>query len=382
MQVPLLDLKAQYAPLRDEIRKAMDEVCDSQYFILGPRVQDFETHVAAYCGAAYAVGLSSGTDAILAALMALEIGPDAAVVTSPYTFFATGGSIARLGAVPLFADIDPVTFNIDPALARQVLESPPSRFQDRKLKALLPVHLYGQCADMDPLLALAAEFNCPIIEDAAQAIGAEYPARDEVKKAGSLGRIGCFSFFPSKNLGGFGDGGMALTNNAALADKLRAIRVHGSTVKYKHHTLSGNFRLDALQAAVLDVKLKYLDGWHKARQAHAAFYNQAFAGTPVRTPQAVYAGRGLTHPHIYNQYVIRVHDRDRVRDRLAAAGIGCEIYYPIPLHLQKCFRDLGYRAGDFPESEKAATETLALPVYPELTEPMQRQVVDAVLGAL
>ncbi len=382
MKVPLLDLKAQYAPLREEIRKVIDEVCDSQYFILGPRVQDFETHVAAYCGAGHAVGLSSGTDALLAALMALKIGPGTAVVTSPYTFFSTGGSINRLGAVPLFADIDPVTFNIDPALVRKVLESPPARFRDSKPKALLPVHLYGQCADMDPMLALAGEFNCPVIEDAAQAIGAEYPAQDGVKKAGSMGHIGCFSFFPSKNLGGFGDGGMAITNNAALADTLRTIRVHGSTVKYKHLMLSGNFRLDALQAAVLDVKLKYLDGWHKARRAHAAFYDRAFANTPVQTPQAVYAGRGLTHPHIYNQYVIRVHDRDRVRDRLVAAGIGCEIYYPIPLHLQECFRSLGYRKGDFPESEKAANETLALPVYPELTEPMMKQVADAVLGAL
>jgi dTDP-4-amino-4,6-dideoxygalactose transaminase len=382
MKVPLLDLKAQYAPLREEIRKALDEVCDSQYFILGPRVQAFEAHAAAYCGVSHAVGLSSGTDALLAALMALDIGPGDAVVTSPYTFFATGGSIARLGAVPLFADIEPATFNLDPKLVRKVLEAPPARFRDRKLKALLPVHLYGQCAAMDPLRELAEEFQGVVVEDAAQAIGAEYPAKDGAKKAGAMGRIGCFSFFPSKNLGGFGDGGMAVTNDAALADKLRAIRVHGSTVKYRHFLVGANFRLDALQAAVLEVKLKHLDGWHAARRAHAAWYDRAFAGTPVRTPPAVYAGRGLAQPHIYNQYVVRVPNRDRVRDRLAAAEIGCEIYYPLPLHLQECFRDLGYRAGDFPESERAAAETLALPVYPELTEPMLRQVAEAVLAAV
>ncbi len=382
MKVPLLDLKAQYAPLREEIRRALDEVCDAQQFILGPRVQAFEEHLAAYCGTAHAVGLSSGTDALLAALMALEVGPGDAVVTSPYTFFATAGSIVRLGAVPLFADIDPVTFNLDPALARKALVAPPSRFRERKIKALLPVHLYGQCAAMDPLLELAAEFKCPVVEDAAQAIGAEYPAPGGPKKAGAMGRIGCFSFFPSKNLGGFGDGGLAVTGDAALAEKLRALRVHGSTVKYLHHLLSGNFRLDALQAAVLDVKLKYLDGWHAARRAHAAWYDRAFAGTPVRTPPAVYAGRGLTQPHIYNQYVVRVPRRDQVRAKLHAAGIGCEIYYPIPLHLQECFRSLGYRAGDFPESERAAAETLALPVYPELTEPRQQAVAAAVLEAL
>ncbi len=382
MNVPLLDLKAQYATLRDKIRKAIDDVCDAQQFILGPRVQDFETHLAAYCGSTHAVGLSSGTDALLAALMALDVGPGDAVVTSPYTFFATVGSIVRLGAVPLFVDIDPGTFNLDPAAVRQVMESPPSRFRDRKLKVILPVHLFGQCADMDPLMTLAGEFNCQVIEDAAQAIGAEYPSRPGMKKAGAMGRIGCFSFFPSKNLGGFGDGGMAVTDDAALAEELRAIRVHGTTVNYRHYRVSGNFRLDALQAAVLDVKLKHLDTWHTARRKHAAYYDRAFQGTPVQTPRVAYADRGLTHPHIYNQYVIRIPRRDIVRERLTAAGIGCAIYYPIPLHLQECFQSLGYRKGEFPASEKAAHETLALPVYPELTEPMMRQVVKAVLGAL
>lgn len=382
MAVPLLDLKAQYTALRDEIRRVIDQVCDAQQFILGPRVQTLEAHVAAYCGSAQAIGLSSGTDALLAALMALEVNPGDAVVTSPYTFFATAGSIVRLGAIPLFADIDPVTFNLNPACVRQVLESASRRRRTFKRKILMPVHLFGQCADMDPLMALAGEFGCPIIEDAAQAIGAEYPSRQGVKKAGTMGRIGCFSFFPSKNLGGFGDGGMAVTQDAALAETLRVIRVHGSTGHYCHQRVGGNFRLDALQAAVLDVKLKYLDTWHTVRQEHAAYYNRAFQGTPVQTPQAVFAGRGLTHPHIYNQYVIRVPRRDPVCERLTAADIGCAIYYPIPLHLQECFRSLGYREGDFPESEKAARETLALPVYPELTESMMRQVAEAVLGAL
>ncbi|MBU4199307.1 MAG: DegT/DnrJ/EryC1/StrS family aminotransferase [Verrucomicrobia bacterium] len=382
MQVPLLDLKAQYVTLRDELRKVIDEVCDSQSFILGPRVQAFEAHAAAYCGTKHAVGLSSGTDALLAALMALEVGHGDAVVTSPYTFFATAGSIVRLGAVPLFADIDPVTFNLNPVQVRCVLESPPGRFRERRLKVLMPVHLYGQCADMDPLTELAREFECQVVEDAAQAIGAEYPSRGGVKKAGAMGQIGCFSFFPSKNLGGFGDGGMAVTDDATLNEKLRALRVHGATVTYSHHLVGANFRLDALQAAVLDVKLTYLDSWHAARQAHAAYYNRAFQGTPVATPPAIFAGHALTHPHIYNQYVIRAPRRDQVREQLSAAGIGCAIYYPTPLHLQECFRSLGYRAGDFPESEKAARETLALPVYPELTEPMMRQVVDTVLGAL
>lgn len=380
MKVPLLDLKAQYAPLRDEIRKVIDEVCDAQYFILGPRVEVFEAHMAAYCGVPQAVGLSSGTDALLAALMALDVGPGDAVLTSPFTFFATAGSIVRVGAAPVFADIDPVTFNLDPVCVRQVLRSPPSRFKNRRFKALIPVHLFGQCADLDALMDIADEFDCPVIEDACQAIGAEYPSRRGVCKAGALGAIGAFSFFPSKNLGGFGDGGLAITAQPALAEELRSLRVHGSLVKYYHQIIGANFRLDALQAAVLDVKLKHLEDWHAARRAHAAIYDRAFKGTAVQAPRAVYARAGLKNPHIYNQYVVRVPDRDRLRQRLADAGIGTEVYYPVPLHLQECFCDLGYRAGDFPESEKAAREVLALPVYPELTAAMQKFVADTILA--
>ncbi|MDD5678342.1 MAG: DegT/DnrJ/EryC1/StrS family aminotransferase [Kiritimatiellae bacterium] len=381
MKVPLLDLKAQYAPLREEIRTAMDEVCDAQQFILGARVQAFEAHVAAYCGVPYAIGLSSGTDALLAALMSLDIGPGDAVITSPFTFFATIGSIVRLGAFPLMADIDPVTFNLSPAGVRSLIESPPRRLKKRTIKALMPVHLFGQCADMNPLLDLARQYGLCVIEDAAQAIGAEYPARTGVSKAGAMGDIGCFSFFPSKNLGGFGDGGMAVTRNATLDSALRTIRVHGSAEQYRHDRLSGNFRLDALQAAVLDVKLKHLESWHAARRVHAAFYDHAFQGSKVQAPRSVYAGQILTNHHIYNQYVIRVAERDRVQAALQKAGIGCAIYYPVPMHLQPCFRYLGYHTGDFPESEQAAREVLALPIYPELTEAMQQAVADEVLKA-
>jgi len=382
MNVPLLDLKAQYAALRDDVRRAIDAVCDSQQFILGERVQTFEARVAAYCGAPHAVGLSSGTDALLAALMALEVGPGDAVLTTPFTFFATLGSIVRLGAFPLLADVDPVTFNLDPDAVREVLEHPPARLGRRRPKVLMPVHLFGQCADMGPLLQLAEAHGLRVVEDAAQAIGAEYPAPDGPRRAGAMGDIGCLSFFPSKNLGGFGDGGMALTCDPALRDVLRALRMHGSVEKYRHDRLSGNFRLDALQAAVLNVKLDHLDAWHAARRRNAQFYDRAFQGSPVRAPAAVYAGRGLTHAHIYNQYVVRLPGRDRVRASLLKAGIGCDIYYPVPMHLQPCFRDLGYRAGDFPAAEQAAGEVLALPIYPELTEPMLRAVTDAVLAAV
>ncbi len=378
MKVPLLDLKPQYAPLREEIRKVLDEVCDSQHFILGPRVEQFEQHAAAYCDSAFAVGMSSGTDAILAALMGVGVEAGDAVLTTPYTFFATAGCVVRLGAIPLFADIDPVTFNLDPVQAKKVLENPPARFKGRRIKALLPVHLYGQSADMDPLLALAGEHEAPVIEDACQAIGAEYPSTTGVRKAGSMGLAGCFSFFPSKNLGCFGDGGLVTTSDASFAERLKALRNHGSQVKYYHQMVGGNFRIDALQAAVLDVKLPHLNGWHDRRRRNAAFYDAAFRGTGVTTPVEAYGKTGVAMPHIYNQYVVRVPNRDRVRERLSAAGIGCEVYYPVPLHLQDCFRNLGYVSGDFPESERAALETLALPVYPELTEAQREAVVEAV----
>lgn len=382
MQVPLLDLKPQYAPLREEIRKILDEVCESQYFILGPRVDAFEAEAARYCGVPHAVGMSSGTDAILAALMAAEVKPGDLVLTTPYSFFATAGCIARLGAIPLFADIDPATFNIDPAAARAAADAPPARFRGRPLKALLPVHLYGQSADMEPLLALARERGLAVIEDACQAIGAEYPSPDGPRKTGAMGTAGCFSFFPSKNLGCFGDGGLVTTRDPAFAERLKALRNHGSKVKYHHLMVGGNFRLDALQAAVLSVKLPHLDGWHARRRANAAFYDAAFAGSAVRPPPCAYAGAGLAQPHIYNQYVVRVPQRDQVRAKLAAAGIGCEVYYPVPLHLQECFRDLGYKPGDFPESERAAAESLALPIFPELSEAQRAAVAEAVLASV
>ena len=381
MKVPLLDLKAQYVGMREEIRAAMDDVCDSQYFILGPKVEAFERQMADYCGASHAVGVSSGSDALLAALMALDVGPGDGVITTPYTFFATVGAIVRVGATPLFADIDPVTFNIDPTAVRALLEDPPERFAGITPKVLMPVHLYGQVADMDPLLALAQEFDLKVVEDAAQAIGAQYPGREAPRSAGSMGDFGCFSFFPSKNLGGFGDGGLVVAQDEALAERLRLLRNHGSQPKYYHPFVGGNFRLDALQAVVLEIKRRHLESWHTARRANAAFYDDAFAGTNVATPTAIYRESGVPNYHIYNQYVVRVSERDHVREHLLANEVGCEIYYPVPLHMQACFEGLGYKQGAFPESERAANETLALPIYPELTREMQSAVVSAVLGA-
>ena len=382
MKVPLLDLKPQYAALKAEIRAVIDEVCDEQRFIGGPRVESFERATAAYCGAAEAVGMSSGTDALVAALMALGVGPGDAVITSPYTFFATAGSIVRLGATPVFADIDPVTFNVDPRRVRALFEPWPVQYRKLKPKVLLPVHLYGQCADMDPLTDLARSLGLAVVEDAAQAIGAEYPSAAGVRRAGSMGDMGCFSFFPSKNLGGFGDGGLVTAAERRLAEKLRILRDHGAKPKYYHGIVGGNFRLDALQAAVLEVKLRHLDSWHEGRKANAARYAAAFAGTAIRTPAAVYEGRGLRHAHIYNQYIVRVPERDRVMQALKDADVGCEVYYPVPLHMQECFRSLGYRKGDFPESERAAAETLALPIYPELTREMQEYVIDTLKRAV
>lgn len=386
MKVPLLDLKAQYADIREDIRKAIDEVCDAQHFILGPKVEAFERRIAEYCCVEHAVGVSSGTDAILVACMALDVGPGDAVVTTPYTFFATAGSIVRLGATPVFVDIDPVTYNIDPEKVREALESIPSHFGKLKPKVIIPVHLYGQMANMEQLLKLAVEYGIKVVEDAAQAIGAEYPSQNGIHRAGSMGDIGCFSFFPSKNLGGFGDGGMVTTNDSELAEKIRKLRTHGASPKYYHSLVGGNFRLDALQSAILDVKLSRLDSWHEARRVNAARYNKAFEGREVCVPKAVFSegsfgkDSGIKNYHIYNQYVIRVANRDRVRERLKAAEIGCEVYYPVPLHLQECFRDIGYKEGDFPESEKAAKETLALPIYPELTQEMQEYVIDVLLA--
>jgi dTDP-4-amino-4,6-dideoxygalactose transaminase len=382
MQVPLLDLKPQYQPLAAELRTAIERVCVSQQFILGPAVRELEASVAAYSQCGHGVGVSSGTDALLLALMALGIGTGDAVLTSPFTFFATAGTIARLGARPLFCDIDPVTFNLSPDaveafLARQCEQRGGElvhRASGTRLRALMPVHLYGQLADMERLMASAGRYGLKIIEDAAQAIGAEDAQR---RRAGAFSDVGCLSFFPTKNLGAFGDAGMCVTNNAALAERMQVLRVHGGKPKYYHALIGGNFRIDELQAAVLNVKLPHLDAWSAARQRNAAYYNAAFAssrlGEAVRTPHALPGGR-----HIYNQYVIRVRGRDALREHLAAAGVGTEIYYPVPLHLQQCFGYLGHRAGEYPHSEQAAAETLALPIYPELTETQLQYVVDTV----
>jgi len=384
MKVPLLDLQAQFADLEDELTKAVTEVLRSTRYIHGPEVVGLEQEVAEYCGANYGIGVSSGTDALLVALMALDIKEGDEVLTTPYSFFATMGVILRLGARPVFADIDPVSYNIDPQQMRKVLEAD----KDRKIKAIIPVHLYGQCADMTEILKIAAEYKLPVVEDAAQAIGAEYPIVEgsEVKwqRAGSMGSVGCFSFFPSKNLGGIGDGGMVTCQDEDLAKKIELLRNHGAYPKYYHSMVGGNFRLDAIQAAALRVKLRYLDSWHKARKENGALYTRLFAEAglvengAVVTPTAVYrgvAGEEQAASHIYNQYIIRVSDRDGLRDWLLKNDIGCEIYYPVPLHKQKC---LGADADNWsmPEAEKAALETLALPVYPELTEEMQTYVVE------
>ena len=370
MHIPLLDLKAQYATIRDEIKPAIDEVLESQLFILGEKVIKLEKAIANYSGSKFAVGVASGSDALLLALMALNVGYGDTVITTPYTFFATAGSISRLGALPVFVDIDPETYNISPQKIGECLNTIPSK---EKIKAIMPVHLYGQCADMDPILAIAREHGLPIIEDAAQAIGARYKER----KAGSMGEFGCFSFFPSKNLGGFGDGGMVTTDNETLAEKVGILRVHGSKPKYYHKVIGVNSRLDALQAVALLVKIKYLDQWTAKRRKNADYYRERFQKNSleefVGLPKVAEGNF-----HIYNQFVIRVNKRDELQKFLTQAGIGTEIYYPIPLHLQECFHYLGYKEGAFPESEKAARETLALPIYPELTITQQDYIVEKI----
>ena len=360
----------------------IDQVCASQHFILGEHVRALEGELAAYCKASEGIGVSSGTDALLLALMALEVGAGDEVITSPFTFFATAGTIARTGARPVFCDIDPATFNLSPRAVQAFIDGhcvvQEGRLIHRatggRIKALMPVHLYGQSADMDPLMDIARRHGLKVIEDAAQAIGSEYKGG---LRAGMIGDVGCFSFFPSKNLGAFGDAGLCTTNDPELAETLRVMRVHGGKPKYFHAVIGGNFRIDELQAAILRVKLKYLDGWTEGRQRNAAYYDGAFAGAglggKLRTP-LVMAG----YRHIFNQYVVRVESRDALKQHLTECGIGTEIYYPVPLHLQKCFAYLNYRAGDFPDSERAAEETLALPVYPELTEQQLAHVVASV----
>ena len=380
--VPLLDLKAQYAQIRAEVMPVIEQVCASQRFILGDEVLRLEDEVARYCASAAGIGVSSGTDALLLALMALGIGAGDEVITSPYTFFATAGTIARLGARPVFCDIDPGTFNLSPAAVQDFIDRQCvvraghliNRSTDGAVKALMPVHLYGQSADMDPLMALAKQYRLKVIEDAAQAIGTEYKNGVRV---GAIGDIGCFSFFPTKNLGAFGDAGLCTTNDADLAESMRVLRVHGGKPKYFHAVIGGNFRIDELQAAVLRVKLKYLDRWTQGRQRNAAFYNAAFADAhfadKLATPSTPQDGR-----HIFNQYIVRVKKRDALKDFLGKRGVGTEIYYPVPLHLQKCFEYLQHRAGDFLESERAALETLALPIYPELEPAQLKHVVAAI----
>lgn len=371
-KIPLLDLKAQHDPLRAKLLAAMEKVMDSQAFIMGPEVKTLEERVAAYSQTKHAVGVSSGTDALLIALMALGIEPGDEVIVPDYSFFATAGVVSRLGAKPVFIDIDPRTYNIDTAKIAAAITP--------KTRVIIAVHLFGQCADMDPILDIAKRRNLKVIEDAAQAIGSEYK---DGKRAGSMGDIGCFSFFPSKNLGGFGDGGMVVTNDDALAERMRILRVHGAKPKYYHKIIGGNFRLDTIQAAVVNVKLDYLDEWTKKRQGNAAHYRKLFVASgltekTVSLPEAVYEGSKAKHHHIYNQYCIRVPKRDELRESLQKQGIGCEVYYPVPFHLQECFQDLGYARNDFPQSQAAARESLALPIYPELTPAQIEAVVEAV----
>ena len=378
INVPLLDLSAQYALIQQEIMQAIAETCDSQRFILGPKVEALEQKIAAYSQCQFGIGVSSGTDAILVALMALDVGPGDEVITTPYSFFATAGAIARLGARPLFCDIDPATYNlssseVEKLLRRQAIQREGQWFNrdtGGRIKVIMPVHLFGQMADMQQLMKLAREFDLRVVEDAAQAIGSEY---HDGRRAGSIGDIGCFSFFPSKNLGAFGDGGMCTTNDPALAEHLRVLRAHGSKPKYFHELIGGNFRLDELQAAVLLVKLRYLDAWTAQRQQNAAFYNHALANIQQVNSPAVNGGR-----HIYNQYVLRTTQRDALKQHLFANQIGTEVYYPVPLHIQKCFEYLGYSSADAPESARAANETLAIPIYPELTQAQKQHVIDVI----
>jgi dTDP-4-amino-4,6-dideoxygalactose transaminase len=361
--IPFLDLALQYRDIRDSVLAEVGRLFESQQFILGKAVERFENEIAAYCGARFAVGCASGSDAIMLTLMALGIEPGDEVLTSPYTFFATAGSVAHLKAVPVFADVDPRTFNLDVDSVGCALKRHP------RIRAIIPVHLFGGCADMNHVRRLADERGIPVIEDAAQAIGAEYNGR----RAGTLGRAGCFSFFPSKNLGGFGDGGIITTDDADLAARLRALRVHGRTGEYIHEWIGVNSRLDALQAVILRVKLQRLDDWIGRRQHNARLYRHLLQACdiPVVAPEpAPFQTR-----HVFNQFVIRAANRDRLRAHLAARGVATAVYYPLPLHLQPCFSALGYRRGDFPASEQLAAEALALPVFPELSEEQIKRVV-------
>lgn len=387
MRVPLLDLSEQYRLLAEPIRQELDEILRTQSFILGPKVEEFERALADYCGARQAIGVSSGTDALLDILMALEIGPNDAVITTAYTFFATAGCIARVGATPVFVDIDPATFNISPAAIADFLARCQRNSEGQWIdaaghvvSAIVPVHLFGLCCEMDKINEIAAAYSLTVIEDAAQAIGAEYPAKEgRARQAGTMSAAGYFSFYPSKNLGAAGDAGAIVSDDEELAERFRIYRQHGMEPRYFHHVIGGNFRLDAIQAAILKVKLPYLNEWSAARRRVADIYREEFRDRgltdKLTLPAEPYRDRGLTNHHIYHQYVIRTPQRDAVQKHLAGRRIGSAIYYPLGLHEQKCFKPLGYHAGDLPETEKAAQETLALPIYPELTREMQQEVV-------
>jgi dTDP-4-amino-4,6-dideoxygalactose transaminase len=388
MRVPLLDLSDQYAALAEPIKTAVDEVLATQHFILGPRVEAFEREIARYCGSPHAIGVSSGTDALLAVFMAMELGPGDAVLTSDYSFFATGSCVSRVGATPVFIDIDPVTYNISPTALEGYLES--CRYIDGTLRtpkgdrvrAIVPVHLFGLCCDMDPVLEIARRFKVEVVEDTAQALGAEYPSRAGNAQAGTMGNCGTLSFYPSKNLGAAGDAGMIICRDEAFAKRVRVCRQHGMEPRYYHHFIGGNFRLDEIQAAILAVKLPHLDEWSAARRRVADRYGDEFRRLGltdrVGLPAEPYRDHGLTNHHIYHQYVIRTPQRDALRQHLTLREIGTAIYYPLALHEQECFRNLGYQPGDFPESERAARETLALPTYPELSADAQRFVAESI----
>lgn len=390
MRVPLLDLSEQYAALADRIRAEIDEVLTTQNFILGPKVEGFEKALAEYCDSPHAIGVSSGTDALLAVFMAMGFGPGDAVITSDYSFFATGGCIARVGATPVFIDIDPLTYNISTAALERYLAESCQRAPDGsvrtprgdKIRAIVPVHLYGLCCEMDAILEIAERFHLDVIEDAAQALGAEYPLHGRTAKGGTMGGVGTFSFYPSKNLGAAGDAGMVVCRDEPLALRIRHCRQHGMEPRYYHHFIGGNFRLDEIQAAILAVKLPHLDAWSAARRRGADNYREEFQRLGltdrIALPAEPYRDNGLTNHHIYHQYVVRTPRRDALRQHLTQKEIGTAIYYPLALHEQECFRYLGHEAGEFPESERAARETLALPIYPELSTEQQRYVAESI----
>lgn len=395
MRVPFLDLKPQYDSIKDDIKGAVERVLESQQFILGPAVDKFEREMAEYMKVPHAIGVASGTDALLLSLMSIDLKAGDSVITTPFTFFATAGSISRLQATPLFIDIDPLTYTIDPY---KIEEGIKRRGNNQQPKAIIPVHLYGQCADMSPIMEIARQYNLLVIEDAAQAVGAEYldqvPDRitsingvSESKRAGTMGDLGCLSFFPSKNLGGFGDGGMIVTNNHELSEKISILRVHGSKIRNRHKIIGCNSRLDSLQAAILSIKLKHLDRWIKKRQIKAEFYKELFMKKGIaEKPGKEGPGEGeVVLPHIrnncfhtFNYFVIRVKERDRLGEYLKKMGIETQAYYPIPLHLQDCYAKLGYKKGDFPVAERLAGEVLALPIYPELKKEMQEYTVEKI----